>query len=140
MLELIFAQVQNNPPALGLFAAVWGLLGLAGAIISIVGLWMVFQKAGRSGWISIIPIWNTIVLMQITGRSGWWVLGYLVPLLNIYVHIRWAIEMARSFGHGVGFALGLVFLSPLFLLILGFGPDRYVGPAAKATPMVSAPA
>ena len=80
---------------------------------------------------SIVPILNTIVLLQITGRSGWWVLGYLVPLLNIFVQVRWGLEMAQSYGRGTGFAIGLIFLEALFLVILGFGGDRYRGPAAQ---------
>ncbi|MBV9577109.1 MAG: signal peptidase I [Chloroflexi bacterium] len=101
-------------------------------IVFVIGTWKVFTKADRPGWWSIIPIWNAIVLLQITGRSGWWVLGYLVPLLNLFVHIRWAIEMAHSFGRSTWFAVGLVFLEPLFLVILGFSDSRYAGPATQA--------
>ena len=44
---------------------------LATYIIFIIGGWRVFEKADRPGWWSIIPVWNVVVLMQITGRSGW---------------------------------------------------------------------
>jgi hypothetical protein len=40
-------------------------------------------------------------------------------------------DLSKSFGHGVGFTLGLIFLSPIFIPILGFGGSLYVGPAAK---------
>lgn len=40
------------------------------------------------------------------------------------------MDVAKSFGKGTGFALGLIFLAPIFWLILGFGDARYVGPAA----------
>jgi hypothetical protein len=43
---------------------------------------------------------------------------------------RGAGDLAKSFGKGTGFALGLIFLSVIFILILGFGDVRYVGPAA----------
>ncbi|MCR5651378.1 MAG: DUF5684 domain-containing protein [Lachnospiraceae bacterium] len=36
--------------------------------------------------------------------------------------------MSKSFGHGFGFTLGLLFLSPLFTLILGLGSSQYIGP------------
>ena len=47
------------------------------------------------------------------------------------------LDIAKSFGHGIGFALGLFFLAPIFWLILGFGSSRYVGPGgvAPAPPM-----
>jgi Family of unknown function (DUF5684) len=54
------------------------------------------------------------------------------PLLNLFVQIRWGLEMAQSYGRGTGFALGLIFLEPLFLVIFGFGDARYLGPAAQA--------
>jgi hypothetical protein len=136
MFELLMTQVTSGNSATlpmvvsGLVAN--ALVALAAYVVFVTGGWRVFQKADRPGWWSIIPIWNAIVLLQITGRSGWWVLGYAVPLLNLFVHVRWAIEMAQSYGRGTGFAIGLVFLEPLFLVILGFGDARYVGPAAQS--------
>jgi hypothetical protein len=108
-----------------------GIVALAIYMVFVIGAWKVFDKADRPGWWSIVPILNTIVLLQITGRSGWWVLGYMIPLLNIFVQVRWGLEMAQSYGRGTGFAIGLIFLEALFLVILGFGGDRYRGPAAQ---------
>ena len=34
---------------------------------------------------------------------------------------------ARSLGCGLGFALGLIFLGPVLMLILGFGCSEYIG-------------
>jgi Family of unknown function (DUF5684) len=101
-------------------------------VVFVIGCWKVFTQADRPGWWSIIPIWNAIVLLQITGRSGWWVLGYATPLLNIFVQVRWGLEMAHSYGRGTWFGIGLILLEPLFLVILGFGDARYLGPAAHA--------
>jgi hypothetical protein len=38
--------------------------------------------------------------------------------------------LAKSFGKGVGFGLGLAFLGIIFFPILGFGSAQYQGPAA----------
>ena len=35
------------------------------------------------------------------------------------------IETAKVFGKGTGFALGLIFLGPIFWMILGFGSADY---------------
>ena len=35
---------------------------------------------------------------------------------------------AKVFGKGAGFAIGLIFLNPIFLLILAFGSAQYQGP------------
>jgi hypothetical protein len=83
---------------------------------------------GGPAWAVLIPIYNLYVLLQTAGRPGWWLVLYLIPLVNIVV----AIDVAKSFGKGVGFALGLIFLGPIFYMILGFGDARYQGPAAKS--------
>jgi hypothetical protein len=131
-----FIMLQSGTSSAGLVGLIAGaitnlVLAIVIYVVFVIGAWKVFTKADRPGWWSIIPIWNAVVLLQITGRSGWWVLGYLVPLLNLFVQIRWGIEMAQSYGRGIGFAIGLILLEPLFLVILGFSDVRYLGPAAQ---------
>jgi len=96
----------------------------------IVGWWVIFTKAGEAGWKSIIPIYNVIVLLKIVGREWWWVLLMLIPVVNLIVWIIVALDLAKSFGRGTGFGIGLAFLSPIFSLILAFGSDTYKGAAA----------
>jgi hypothetical protein len=105
---------------------------LAIIVAVIAAWWMVFTKAGEAGWKSIIPIYNIIVILKIVGREWWWVLLMLIPIVNIFVWIIVSLDLAKSFGRGTGFGIGLAFLSPIFGLILGFGSDTYQGPAAKA--------
>ena len=38
------------------------------------------------------------------------------------------VRMARAFGHGIGFAAGLIFLNVVFVIIIGFGSAKYKGP------------
>jgi hypothetical protein len=105
---------------------------LAILVVTIVAGWKVFAKAGQPGWAILIPIYNLYVLLQIVGRPGWWVILYLIPLVNIVIAIIIAIDMAKSFGQGTGFAVGLIFLAPIFYMILAFGSAEYVGPAATS--------
>jgi hypothetical protein len=44
--------------------------------------------------------------------------------------------LSKSFGNGIGFTLGLIFLNPIFILILGFGDAKYIGPAGGVQPPV----
>lgn len=37
------------------------------------------------------------------------------------------MKLAKAFGKGGGFALGLIFFSPIFYAILGFGSAEYLG-------------
>ena len=103
------------------------ILWLALMLALVVAYWRIFAKAGVPGWVSLLPFYNVIKLLHITGRSGWWLLGMCVPLLNIFVFVRMVFDLASAFGRGVGFGFGLLFLSPVFVLILGFGDSRYVG-------------
>ena len=107
------------------------LIYLAIIIAVIAAWWMVFTKAGEAGWKSIIPIYNIIVMLKIVGRDWWWVILMLIPIVGLIVWIIVALDLAKSFGRGTGFGIGLAFLSPIFGLILGFGSDTYKGPAAK---------
>jgi len=125
------------------------LLGVASSASSVGGLvflvvflavvafyiaagWRIFTKAGRPGWAILIPIYNTIVLLQISGRSGWWILLLCIPVVDIVFLIIVLNDLSKSFGHGAGFTLGLIFLSPIFYPILGYGKSRYVRSPAMA--------
>ena len=97
--------------------------------MSIVACWKVFTKAGKPGWASIIPFYNIYVLLTIVGKPGWWLLLFFIPLVNLVIGIIVAIELAKCFGKGGGFAVGLILLPFIFMLILAFGSAKYVPPA-----------
>ena len=107
------------------------LLPLAITIAVIAGLWRVFTKAGEQGWKVLIPIYNAYIILQIVGRPGWWLVLYLIPLVNVIVVIVVNNDLSKSFGKGTGFTIGLLFLPFIFAPILGFGDAQYVGPAAQ---------
>jgi len=109
------------------------------ALLVIVAMWKVFTKAGRPGWAAIIPIYNMYVWCKIVGRPGWWVILMLIPLVNIIIGIIVCIDLAKSFGKGVGFGIGIALLGIIFLPILGFGSAQYQGPSASSAVVVSSP-
>lgn len=109
------------------------------ALLVIVAMWKVFAKAGRPGWAAIIPIYNMYVWCKIVGRPGWWVILMLIPFVNIIIAIIVCIDMAKSFGKGVGFGIGIALLGIIFLPILGFGSAQYQGPSASPGLAVTPP-
>src|SRR5437763_7704018 len=116
------------------------IVGLLIALLLIVAMWKVFTKAGQPGWASIIPIYNLYIWCKIVGRPGWWIILLLIPFVNIIVGIILCIDMAKSFGKGVGFGIGLALLGIIFWPILGFGSARYQGdPASGGVPVVPPP-
>jgi hypothetical protein len=110
-------------------SAIGTLVPLVVGIYMIACLWMIFSKAGEAGWQSIIPIWNTIVLLKIAGKPWWWILLMFVPLLNIVIWILAIISLGNSFGKSAGFSILLLMcFAPIGMGILAFGGDRYLGP------------
>ena len=116
------------------------IFGLLLALLLIVAMWKVFTKAGQPGWASIIPIYNLYIWCKIVGRPGWWILLMFIPFVNIIVGIILCIDMAKSFGKGVGFGIGLALLGIIFWPILGFGSAQYQGPSASPGVTVPQPA
>ena len=108
-----------------------GLFCLAIVVLIIAGFWKVFVKAGHPGWAAIIPIYNLYIMLKIAGRPGWWLLLFIVPVVNFVIAIIVAIDIAKSFGKGTGFGVGLAFLGPIFYPILGFGDATYQGAVAR---------
>ncbi|MDD3184472.1 MAG: DUF5684 domain-containing protein [Anaerostipes sp.] len=121
-------------------------------VLEVIAGWKIFQKAGEPGWKSIIPIYSSYISYKIAwnGMMFWITLaigivynllikgepGFMtiaagaIMIVNIILYCMYNGKMAKAFGKGTGFAVGLVFLNPIFKLILGFGNARYEGPQA----------
>ncbi|MEM8533636.1 MAG: DUF5684 domain-containing protein [Chloroflexota bacterium] len=124
MMSMMLALLQGEEGA----SIISLLLTLVVGVVLLVGMWKIFTKAGQPGWAAIVPIYNVYVMLQMIGRPWWWLLLMFVPIANIVVLVILWFDLARAFGKGIGFALGLYFLNPIFVLILGFGNAEYVGP------------
>jgi len=120
--------MENNGGAAGAIGMVGTLFFLVIALAILASIWRVFTKAGQPGWACIIPIYNLVILLKIAGRPIWWIILLLIPFVNFIILILVAIDLAKNFGKGVGFGLGLAFLPIIFYPILGFGDAQYVGP------------
>lgn len=109
----------------GSMMGIFAVYAVALVFLVIVPLWRVFSKAGRPGWGSIVPIYNFYLLCKVCGRSGWWVVLCFIPLVNFVIAIILCIDLAKVFGKGAGFAVGLFLLGFIFLPILGYGKAAY---------------
>lgn len=96
-------------------------------ILLIVGMYILFSKAGEPGWAAIVPFYNVYVLFKITWGSGILALLLLIPIVNLIIALITWFKLAKVFGKGPLFGLGLCFFSPVFILILGFGNNNYIG-------------
>jgi len=141
---------QNVASAiLGIISTYVVVIAIA-AILLIIATWKIFTKAGEGGWKSLIPIYNTYTYFKISWKpviflvsiacsalvyflsgSDSEVVSYICKLLSLAVlviHILQTHKLSKSFGHGVGFTIGLILLPNIFTLILGFGKSEYLGP------------
>ncbi len=135
--------------------AVSFLIVIVLAVITAIGYWKVFVKMGEAGWKGLIPIYNNYLLFKdcweakyflawiaaviITGGissasdSGFLInsivsiAGLTVTILNIALNYH----IAKAFGYGVGFTIGLTIIPTAFYIILGFSSDQYLGNPAQ---------
>jgi len=143
MLTLILMTILGSTLALG--ALYIGVM-LFGYLLLALGRWQMFEKMGQPGWKGFVPIYSDYILYGSCWETAFfWVAlaasavcamggadsrSLLVSLAGIVAAVMeasLALRVSRSFGHGIPFALGLMLLNPLFVLYLGFGPDRYRG-------------
>lgn len=94
-------------------------------VLVLVGMWKVFAKAGEPGWAVIVPIYNTLVFLKIAGKPWWWLLLMMIPVVGIVVAIMATAALARKFGQGTGFVVGMILVPIVFYPILGFGGSQY---------------
>ena len=140
--------------SLMLLGGFYMLLAFGWWILQVIANWRIFTKAGEEGWKSIIPIYGDYVSYKIAWQTGYfwltlilgfvasWIENYanpagdsvmllmivsLIRIITGIIGIMYSVKLARAFGRGTGFAIGLIFLQPIFILILGFGNDLYYG-------------
>jgi len=107
-----------------------GLLTVAIIVLMIVSAWKINTKADKPGWACLVPIYGTLVLLDIIGKPWWWILLLIfLPGLNLIWAIWMTNLLSKSFGKGTGFTVGLIFLPFIFYPILGLGDAKYEGPA-----------
>jgi hypothetical protein len=97
------------------------------SFILVAGYWRLLTKAGKPGWAILVPIYNAIVMQQISGKPLWWLLLYLVPGVNIVIAVICIFALAENFGKGRGYALGMLFLPWVFVPMLAFSDAQFVG-------------
>lgn len=98
-----------------LFDLCWSKqMGIVGAVISAIGILV----GGLSSYLQNLQQQQGSMVAMLIACAG-------IALLVVSVIGMW--KLAKAFGHGVGFFLGLVFLPNIFTLILGFGASDYIG-------------
>ncbi len=123
-------------------------------ILVVVADWMMFKKAGEPGFKSLIPIYNLYILCRFSweGCKFWSIVlwSVLISVGNMFSEnligamlvsiggimltidsLRLNYYIAKSFGHGFGYGIGLFFLPNLFGILIGLGKEKYCGNGYK---------
>lgn len=120
---------SENAAAAG-FGAGMLIFCLVVLVITYAGLWKMFVKAGKPGWAAIIPIYNSVVMIEIVGKPMIWILWLIIPCVNIVFSVWLLNLLSKSFGKSEGYTVGMIVLPFVFFPLLGFGDARYIGPSA----------
>ncbi len=74
------------------------LYSIISIIAVFIGLWKIFEKAGKTSWHSIIPIYNIYAWLKILEKPFWWFILFLVPFLGFFIFLLMIWETIRCFG------------------------------------------
>ena len=88
-------------------------------------------------WIALVLSFVASIIYSIAGACmamSYFVIGAILVVIAVILFIALFVisilsyvKLSKAFGHGGGFAVGLIFLNFIFMLILAFGSSRYVG-------------
>lgn len=129
---MLYGYGYEEQMAMRMFATFFGayfIFFLLFYAFMVATMWKIFQKAGYEGWKSLIPIYNSYIIFEMTwGKErALYFLLLLIPFVNIVVAIITLHKLSISFGKTGAFTAGLIFLPAIFFAILGFGSAQYLG-------------
>ena len=87
------------------------VIALIKLIFHIVAEWIFFKKCGEDGWKALIPIYNEITLIKLSGLNWWWI--FLIYGSSIFSLILFPLEMI-SVANESALLTSILFLFSLF--------------------------
>jgi hypothetical protein len=69
------------------------------------------KTGNRPGVLVWLPVLQLLPLIRAAGMSGWWFLGYCVPVVNIVAQVLWCFNIAKARGKSVW--VGVLLLLPI---------------------------
>ena len=113
------------------------LMAVCLLILTVIGYWGVFCKAGEKGWKVLIPFYNEYLLFKIAWKPSVCIIKWLclclyevvsVTLKAFVLTVMLYHRLSKAFRHGFGYTAGILFLPFIFVLLLGVGRSRYTRP------------
>jgi signal peptidase I len=66
-------------------------------ILTLSGLWLLFQKAGVKGWVVLIPFYNFWIWLKIIRKPWWWYIFIIIPFINVFTILLMIVELVKCF-------------------------------------------
>jgi len=116
------------------------IVAVGAGIMALVAWGKILEKSDHCWATMLVPGYGAYLSYDVAGCGPvfWFVLilgvlaGFLpiiMPLYAVFAAAAYCLQcimLARTFGKSIGFGIGLIFLSPVFLMILGFGDAERV--------------
>ncbi len=122
-------------------------------LMQVIADWKILSKAGKPGWLSLIPVVNVyaeygicwqglygivyLILLAVGSRYGGngaeaaegsqSAVVAIAGLAGAVIHIIQSLKLARSFGKGTFYGIMLILFGPIARVILGLGSSEYIG-------------
>ena len=84
----------------------------------------IFKKVNIKRGIAFIPIYNFYKLISIVDFKWYYLIGFFISPVNIWLWIYLNIKLGKKFNKSNGFIFGMIILPVIFYLILGFNKDK----------------
>ena len=102
----------------------WIIFFLLVQLIHGAATWKLYIKAGKKAWQAFVPVYNSLVLMEIINRPKWWVILLFIPIVNLLMFPVVWIETIRSFGRNSTLDSWLVVLTlGFYIFYVSYGLD-----------------
>ena len=95
------------------------------SIPGIIGLMNIFEKAGFTKWLALVPIYNAYIWLKIIEKPWWWLIFVFLPFINVFMVFLMIVETAKTFSKNLLWEQALAAVFPfVYLPYLGFNKDE----------------
>lgn len=109
-------------------------------LVMAVALWKMAERTKEEPqWFAIVPVLNVVLLLKIARKPMWWLILFLLPIVNIIVLVITTMAICERFGLDKWWGLVAV-LSPFNLVLylyMAFGNVKMA--AAPPSPSLPPP-
>ena len=110
--------------------SIFAILTVLFFILTIIGLWKLFEKTGTPGWVVLIPFYNFYIWLKIINKPLWWYIFIIIPFINVFTVMLMIVELVKCFKKfGLGEQAVSVLFPFIYLPYIGFNKnDEYLHP------------